>query len=144
MIARRFAFLALALLLGTVFSTAFAAHNGNNSASFDSYDGRAIVNYRNGSGTFNGSISVSGLEPGAGYMFTVALNGANETFICGGEANSGGVFSCSATDLALPGFNMAILSGSGIGESATFDRRGNCRDPNQGGTQCEAPGHTAP
>lgn len=139
-----FAFAALIVLVGTIFSTGFAAHNGNNRASFESYDGIAIVNYRSGSGTFNGSIRVGGLEPGVSYSFAVRTPGPT-TIICEGEANGGGVFSCSAGDLALGGFTFAVLSGpNGELETVPFARRGNCRDPNQGGTQCEAPGHQTP
>ncbi len=49
---------------------------------------------------------------------------------------------CSATDLGLPGFASArIVDGDGtVVASGTFERRGNCRDADQGGSQCEAPG----
>ena len=128
-----------ALLLPAV--SASAAHNGNNRAELSGAGtGVALLNYSEGRGTFNGSTNVQGLEDGD-YTFRVSLNGNNVREICSftvGDGRSG----CSATDLALPGFNRAEIvdSDGAVVASGVFARRGNCRDPQQGGSQCEAPG----
>ncbi len=130
--------LGMGLLVMLFSSLAFAAHNGNNKASFSAVNGDAVVNYSEGTGTFNGSIRVRGLEAGVTYTFSVVTPGPDTT-ICTGTANNGGVFTCSAQGLTLPGFSFAVLSGpSGEIDSAAFSRTGNCRDPNQGGSQCES------
>lgn len=118
---------------------AFAAHNGNNRATFDGeVSGSAIVNYSEGRGTFNASLNVSGLEDGD-YTFAVSLNGANRQELCSFEAGKGRT-GCRVTDRALPGFNLAeVLDADGnVVASAVLARRGNCRDPQQGGSLCEA------
>ena len=142
-----------AFFLATMMVLAFAgvagaAHNGNNKAALTGTGdpdatGQAIVNYREGTGTFNGTITVSNLTPGEMYTFLVR-RGAVETVVCSGTANSSGVFTCSAQDLALPGFVMAVVRDSAGIEVATgtFARRGNCRDADQAGSQCAAPGQT--
>jgi hypothetical protein len=117
-----------------------AAHNGNNLASLsgDGVSGTALLNYSEGTGTFSGTANVLGLVAGEEYRYVVNLNGANERVVCtfvAGPGSSG----CSANGLALPGFNKAeIKHESGPVASGTFERRGNCRDPQQGGSQCEA------
>lgn len=118
---------------------AFAAHNGNNRATFDGdTSGTAVVNYSEGRGTFNGTLNVSGLDDGD-YSFAVSLNGTNRQALCSFEAGSGRT-GCSVTDRALPGFNLAeVLDADGdVVDSAVFDRGGNCRDPQQGGSLCES------
>jgi hypothetical protein len=128
---------------------ASAAHNGNNRAELGpgtdaNASGVAIVNYSEGRGAFNGSVTVSGLEPGASYTFVVRL-GANEVTdqtICSGTADTAGTFTCNAQHVTLSGFSVAVLEDALGGDVATgtFARRGNCRDPQQGGSQCDAPG----
>jgi len=125
--------------------TALAAHNGNNSAQLTGTGdpdatGKAIVNYSEGRGDFNGTINVKNLNPGETYSFFVR-RGATETLVCSGEANSQGTFTCQAQHLPLPGFTMAVVrNAAGIEvASGTFARRGNCRDPQQAGSLC-APG----
>ena len=138
--------LLLAVLVGTVPAT-LAAHNGNNQAVLSGTGdpdatGKAIVNYREGTGTFNGTITVQNLTPGATY--TVLVRGASgERVICTDVANTQGSFTCSAQDLTLPGFVTAVVRDSAGTDvaSGTFERRGNCRDPEQAGSQCAAPGH---
>jgi hypothetical protein len=146
-IVRRLGGLALivALMLGTV-SPAGAAHNGNSKANIagdGGVHGQAVVNYSEGTGTFHGRITVSHLTPGETYTFAVERPGPR-TEICSGEANAGGTFTCSAQGLTLPGFSDVVVTDSS-GEtvaSGTLVRRGNCRDPQQGGSQCMAPGLT--
>ena len=103
--------------------------------------GQAIVNYREGTGTFNGAITVMNLNPGETYSFFVR-RGPVETLVCMGTANNQGTFTCNKQDLALPGFVMAVVRDSAGVEVATgtFERRGNCRDPRQVGELCTAPG----
>jgi len=50
------------------------------------------------------------------------------------------VFTCNAQKLALPGFAQAVVRDSAGMEDASgvFARRGNCRDPEQAGSLCEA------
>jgi len=129
--------------------TALAAHNGNNAAQLTGTaaepdaTGKAIVNYSEGRGDFNGTITVRNLVPGATYRFFVRRGGTGmETLVCSGEANSQGTFICQEQHLLLPGFTMAVVRDSNNTEVAigTFDRRGNCRDPEQGGSLCKAPG----
>ena len=127
--------------------TALAAHNGNNSAQLTGTaadpdaTGKAIVNYSEGRGDFNGTITVRNLVPGATYSFFVR-RGATETLVCSGEANSQGTFTCQAQHLRLPGFTHAVVRNAAGVEvaSGVFERRGNCRDPEQGGSLCTAPG----
>lgn len=130
-----------------------AAHNGNNRAEITGTadadaSGRAIVNYSEGRGDFNGSITVANLVPGETYRFFVKAGGVAgaETLICRGMANSQGSFTCSAQHLKLGGFVTAVVRDSAEAEVAvgTFDRRGNCRDPGQGGSLCAAPGQNKP
>lgn len=130
------------LVLGA--SPASAAHNGNNRAelSGEGSSGNAVVNYSEGQGTFNGTTKVTGLEPGETYTFTVNLNGDNPQEICEFVAGRNGAGGCAAQGLPLAGFSQAaILDDAGATvASGTFDRRGNCRDPQQAASQCEAPG----
>ena len=136
----------LSLVVLAVAGTASAAHNGNNKAELGvgSVTGTAIVNYSEGQGTFNGTISVQGLVPNTSYLFYVTGAGAGTIgrLICSGISSSSGTFTCSEQKLALPGFTTAQVrtSGGTVVASGTFDRRGNCRDPEQMGSQCKAPG----
>ena len=127
-------------------TTALAAHNGNNKAEITGTSdpdagGQAIVNYSEGTGKFNGRITVRNLEPGETYQFFVR-GPSGERLVCEGEANSQGVFTCNAQKLALPGFAQAVVRDSAGMEDASgvFARRGNCRDPDQAGSLCKAPG----
>ena len=142
-------FIALALaaiaLLG-IASPASAAHNSNNKAELTGttdpdITGVAIVNYQEGRGTFNGSTRVDGLEPGEDYTFRVTGPGGLQT-ICTFTANASGSGGCSEQGLKLGGFTTAqIVDKNGtVVASGTFARRGTCRDPQQGGELCEAPG----
>jgi hypothetical protein len=125
---------------------AFAAHNGNNYAELtgvqgtDVITGTAVINYSEGQGTFNSTLNASGLDAGD-YRFTV--NGpAGVQEICTFTVSGGGRQGCSAQDQALGGFGSAQIREAGSGAivaSGTFERRGNCRDPQQGGSQCESP-----
>ena len=127
-------------------STALGAHNGNNRAVVTgtgdaNATGIAIANYSEGQGTFNGNITVDNLVAGASYTFLVrSPNGVTEQVICAGTADSGGTFTCSAQKLTLNGFAKAVVRDAADVEVAigTFDRRGNCRDADQAGSQCEA------
>ena len=137
------AMLGIALFAGT----AFGAHNGNNRAELTgtgdpNATGVAIVNYSEGTGTFNGNITVSNLTPGETYTFLVRSPIAPfaERVICSGTADADGTFTCSAQGLRLSGFNKAVVRDASGTEVAvgTFARRGNCRDADQAGSQCEA------
>jgi hypothetical protein len=118
---------------------AAADHNSNNRATFeDVAAGTAIVNYSEGQGTFNGSISARDLEPRTSYTFTVSLSGENMRTICSFTTNRAGNGSCSATGLTLPGFNTAeIRLGNVVVDSDRFTRQGRseCRDPQQNGAE---------
>ena len=135
------------VVLGVAAASAIAAHNGNNYAELTGRAdpdaaGTAVVNYSEGTGEFNGRITVHDLDPGQTYYFVVRLgtNEATDQLICFGEANDQGTFSCSAQHLALNGFSQAVVEDSAGNDEAggTFARRGNCRDPDQAGSQCEA------
>lgn len=134
------AMLGVALFAGT----ALGAHNGNNRAELTGTGdpdatGVAIVNYSEGKGTFNGNVTVSNLTPGETYTFLVR-GATGERTICSGTADAAGTFSCSAQGLTLPGFGTAVIRDASGAEVATgvFQRRGNCRDADQAGSQCEA------
>lgn len=139
--------LLLTLLVGTV-DSASAAHFGNNKATLVGMgteadaSGQAIVNYSKGTQTFNGRISVTNLVPGETYRFLVR-SAAGEQLICEGVATDRGTFMCNAQGLTLETFAVAVVRDSAGMEvaSAPFDRRGNCRVPNQALSQCDAPGH---
>ena len=139
----RTAFAALVALAAlAVTGTAFAAHNGNNKADLSGAGdatGVAIVNYSEGQGTFNGTITVQGLAPNTAYSFTVAGASGIRT-ICSGISDSGGTFTCSVQKVTLPGFGTAQVrtSDGTVVASGTFERRGNCRDPEQSGSLCKA------
>jgi hypothetical protein len=137
--------LLLALLVGTM-APASAAHNGNSKAPIagtgdPDASGQAIVNYREGTGTFNGRITVQNLNPDTTYTFLVR-GATGDTAICSAMANAQGTFTCSDQNLKLPGFGIAVVRDAAGTEVATgtFARRGNCRDPQQAGSQCNAPG----
>ncbi len=139
------ALLSLAALAVT--GTALAAHNGNNKAELSGaggVTGTAVVNYAEGQGAFNGTITVSGLTPDTSYSFYVSGAGAGAAgrLICSGTSSSSGTFTCSEQKLVLPGFTTAQVrtSDGAVVASGTFERRGNCRDPEQAGSQCKAPG----
>ena len=125
-----------------------AAHNGNNRAELagaGGITGVAIVNYSEGQGDFNGNVSASGLMPNTSYSFYVAGAGAGTAgvLICSGTSDAAGVFTCSAQHKPLPGFSRAEIrlgTTTTVVAMGTFERRGNCRDPEQGGSQCVAPG----
>ncbi len=125
-----------------VTGTALAAHNGNNKAAISGaggVTGVAVVNYSEGQGTFNGTITVQGLAANTAYSFTVT-GALGTSTICSGISNSSGTFTCSAQKLVLNGFgtaNVRTSDGTSVA-SGTFERRGNCRDPEQAGSQCEA------
>lgn len=128
-----------------VTGTALAAHNGNNKAELSGTSGAtgtAVVNYSEGQSNFNGTVTVSGLAPNTAYSFFVSGAGATTgVLICSGTSDSSGTFTCNAQKLALPGFTTAevrLTSGGPAVVSGTFARRGNCRDPEQAGSQCEA------
>ncbi len=130
-----------ALVLGAA-GSAGAAHNGNNFADLEGSggaDGHAVVNYSEGRGTFNASVNVSGLEDGTYTLQVVSPNGQTATTICTYHTTAGRD-GCSATDLALPGFGSAqiVEADENVVASGTFERRGNCRDADQMGSQCEA------
>jgi len=59
-------------------------------------------------------------------------------------SNASGTFTCSAQHLVLLGFATAEVRlgnpGTTVFASGMFERRGSCRDPEQGGSQCVAPG----
>jgi len=126
-----------------VTGTAVAAHNGNNKAELSGAGtGTAVVNYSEGQGTFNGTVSVGGLMANTAYSLYVTGAGAGAAgrLICSGTSDSSGTFTCSEQKLALPGFTTAQVRtiGGTVVASGTFERRGNCRDPEQMGSQCKA------
>lgn len=138
----RFSILLAALALMVLGVTpVLGAHNGNNKAELtDAATGTAIVNYSEGTGTFSGTVNTDGLDAGT-YTFQVSLNGTNTTEICEFTVSEDGTREgCSATGLELPGFNRAEIAAEDgtIVASGTFARRGNCRDADQAGSQCEA------
>jgi len=131
--------------VGLLAGTALAAHNGNNRAVLAGTgdadaSGIAIVNYSEGQGTFNGNITVDNLVAGATYTFFVRAGSGAEQLICTGTADLDGTFTCSAQKLTLNGFARAVVRDAAGVEVAvgTFERRGNCRDADQAGSQCEA------
>jgi hypothetical protein len=130
------------LLLAALAAPALAAHNGNNRADLaGEATGRAVVNYSEGRGTFNGTVTVKGLEAGE-YTFQVrSPNGQVTAEVCDLVAGKNGAAGCSAQDLELPGFATGeIVDAEGaILATGVFDRAGNCRDPQQGGSLCESP-----
>lgn len=143
-ISRTYLVALLSLAALAVTGTALAAHNGNNKAELSGVGtGTAVVNYSEGQGTFNGTVTVSGLAANTDYSFFVtgAAAGATGLLICSGTSDSSGTFTCSEQKLGLPGFTTAQVRttiGGTVVASGTFERRGNCRDPEQAGSQCQA------
>jgi hypothetical protein len=139
----------LTLILGTA-STASAAHFGNSKATLEGTgdsdaEGKSTVNFRKGTQSFNAAAMVSNLDAGETYVFLVRNAAGVEREVCRAEANSQGMFTCSAQDVLPDGFGLvsAVIWDAGGTEVAfgLYDRRGNCRVPDQAGSQCEAPGH---
>jgi hypothetical protein len=137
--------IAAVALLG-IASPASAAHFGNNKAELtgtapdSAITGTATVNYSEGRGTFNGTTRVSGLEPNTEYTFRV--NGAPDgQKICTFTTDANGAGGCSEQGLMLDGFGKAQIvneTTNVVVASGDFARRGNCRDRDQAGSQCEA------
>ena len=143
------ALLMVAVIVSGMVSSAGAAHNGNNRAEVSGTaadmdaTGKAVVNYSEGRGTFNGTITVRNLEPGETYTFQVSGAAAGAAIdVCEGTANSQGTFSCSFQNMALPGFaNVEVENEAGVViATGMFERGGNCRDADQAGSLCDAPG----
>ena len=145
-------FLAAFVAFAAAAPTALASHNGNNAAELSGpgdsgATGKAIVNYSEGRGDFNGTITVRNLEPGVTYSFFVRFQSPGlpieDTLICSGEANQQGTFTCQAQHLTLGRFTSAVVldTGGDVVAAGAFERRGNCRDPEQFMSQCDAPGH---
>ena len=137
----------LTMVMGSV-ATTNAAHLGNNKAEIvgtgdPDAEGQSTVNYREGTGSFNASATVSNLEPGATYTF-VLVSATGEEEICEANANRQGKFQCGDQDVLQDEFGLttAVIrdSENAVVAMGPYDRRGNCRAPDQGGSQCEAPG----
>jgi hypothetical protein len=142
--------LLLTVLVSSI-SPAAAAHFGNSMATITgSADadatGQAVVNYADGHDSFNSRITVRNLEPGESYTFLVRNAAGVERVVCMDEASAQGTFTCSEQDLFADGFGLAIAvvrdSGGTEVAGGVFERRGNCREPNQAGSQCDAPGQS--
>ena len=145
-------FLAMFVAFAAAAPTALASHNGNNGAELSGpgdpdATGKAIVNYSAGRGDFNGTTTVQNLEPGATYSFVARFQSPGlpieDTLICSGEANQQGTFTCQAQHFTLGRFTRAVVldAGGDVVAAGVFERRGNCRDPEQFMSQSEAPGH---
>lgn len=139
----------VAVVVSRIASSASAAHNGNNrsvvSGTMADRDatGKAVVNYSEGQGAFNGTITVRNLEPGETYTFQVSgAASASGVDVCEGVANNQGTFTCSFQGMELPGFTNVEVEDENnvVVESGLFERAGNCRDADQAGSQCVAPG----
>jgi hypothetical protein len=130
-------------MLGLAAMPAQAAHEGNNRAELSgSAAGTALVNYAKGNGSWTAGARVAGLAPGT-YTFTVTSpNGMTVMPVCTFEADGRGTDGCSARLEVLGGFATAEIRDAGgtVVSSGRFDRRGNCREADQAGSQCEAPG----
>lgn len=124
---------------------ASAAHEGNNFADLvGEGTGTATVNYVKGreDEEWTGRASVIGLDAGD-YTFTVTSpNGQVTTTVCSFTATGTGAAGCSNSSFDVGGFLTAEIrdEAGDVVASGTFERRGNCREPEQAGTQCEAPG----
>ncbi len=136
------ALMLVAVVVSGIASSASAAHFGNNRATVEGTaldadaTGRAVVNYSEGRGTFNGTITVRNLESNVMYTFTVS-----GMTVCDGFANSQGTFTCNAQGLDLGGFGTAeVRRGGEVVAEGGFERAGNCRDADQANSQCNAPG----
>ena len=134
--------------------TASAAHNGNNfaeltgTAADPDASGKAVLNYSEGGGDFVTTITVADLVPGATYDYLVwrIPTDGSTALLCTGEADDQGTFTCQAQHFVLGGFRQAVVRDAAgtVVALGTFLRRGNCRDPDQMTTQCEAPGRIDP
>jgi hypothetical protein len=131
--------------------TASAAHLGNSKAGLvgtgdGDASGMSVVNYRKGTESFNASVSLTNLAPNATYTFLVRNAAGVERFICSAATNQQGRLSCNAQDVLPDGFGLAraVVRDAAGNEVAVgvYERTGNCRAPEQAGSQCEAPGHT--
>jgi hypothetical protein len=142
------------LVLGALFAlapSAQAAHLGNNKAELTGTGdpdatGQALINYSDGTGLFNGGASVANLNAGATYTYLVRRANGTEVAICSGTANLKGKFQCSESQVSIPapGFTTAVIRDMAGTEVASglFERRGNCREPDQAGSLCSAPGQS--
>jgi hypothetical protein len=141
----------IAAILGVLLALpASAAHNGNNRADLagDGITGRSVANYIAGSDKgageshthgFNVSAQVRGLDAGAYTLQVRSPNGQVVTPVCDFVATGRGSAGCQE-NLDLGGFLTAEIADAAgtVVASGVYDRAGNCRDPQQAGTQCEA------
>ena len=141
----------VAMLTLSPIHTTSAAHLGNSKASLTGTGdtdatGMSTVNYRKGTESFNALASITNLTPDTTYSFLVRNAAGVERLICSADANQQGRFSCNAQDVLPDGFGLttAVIRDASGNEVAVgvYERTGNCRAPNQAGSQCEAPGHS--
>ena len=80
------------------------------------------------------------------YTFLVRRADGTEVAICDETANKQGRFSCSGkqVDVPAPGFVIRDMFGMEVafGAFTADERRGNCREPDQAGSLCTAPGQS--
>lgn len=139
----RFSVGLLAAVLGVLLALpAAAAHNGSNKAELagDGGTGTSVVNYSKGHDTFNASARVLGLDEGT-YTFRLRSPDGQTAFdVCELESTGSGSATCSEVHRDFGGFATGEIvddEGTVVAEG-TYARRGNCRDPEQAGSQCEA------
>ena len=146
--------LAVAMLGGS----ASAVHFGNNKAdligtgSETDASGKAILNFVDAGGDaegddeFNGNARLTNLVPGGSYTFYANGAGGVKTAVCSGAANAQGTFQCTAQKVAINhGFRSVSVEDvfGNVVARGSFDadpngQRGNCRFPDQAGSECES------
>ena len=150
-----------AAAMATLALPASAAHESNNRLQFAPVSGSAGAS---GTGTINYVKGTSGAEPNtewtssfrfrgleAGVSYTVVVKSRiNE--ICSFTANDAGVGSCTSQFTGLPRLGIAqLLTSTGtpvlqatrhplLTGPGSITSSGGCREPDQGGSTCSAPG----
>ncbi len=143
---RRFGTVAVAVAMAALLAVPAAAdHIGNNKAELTGaggVGGQSTANYATGADVIYAQARVDDLEPGD-YTFRVRHNNGSTFTVCSFTADGSGSEGCAGSIDGV-GFHHADIvdAANSVVATGRYARRGNCREPQQGGSQCEAPGVT--
>ncbi|HVM00729.1 MAG TPA: hypothetical protein VM324_15680 [Egibacteraceae bacterium] len=134
----------MAVLAALAALPASAAHIGNNKAelSGDGATGTSVANYSTGTDTIRANVRVRGLEAGQ-YTFQIRHANGTVTSICTFTAKGTGAAGCSGATSGRGFHHADVVDDAGnLVATGEYERRGNCREADQAGSLCTAPGRT--
>ncbi|MGI8875344.1 MAG: hypothetical protein ACR2KP_13690 [Egibacteraceae bacterium] len=136
----------IAAILSAFFALpAAAAHIGNNKADLTGpggVTGQSVANYSTGQDAVQAQARVRGLAPGS-YTLRLRHNDGRTFPVCTFSADGKGTDGCSGSIEGVGFHHADVVDDDGVVvATGTYERRGNCREPQQGASQCEAPGVT--